>query len=111
MVHQASCMRRDGFQGPDIAVELRAAPNSVGGVFSELLVTGGEGDTDQLDLIGDVHREQGKYRCALVLAEDAETLASAERIAVRHGLQGKQPGGVTPDAPTLLREHHLGNVR
>src|SRR5208282_5485123 len=78
VVHQAGCVRRDGFQGPDIGVELRTAPNSAGGVFGELMVLRGESDANQPYLISDVHREQGKYRRTLVLTEDAQTLASAE---------------------------------
>jgi hypothetical protein len=61
MVHQAGRVRRDRFQGPGVRVELRTAPNGFGSVFRELVIVRGERDADQLDLIGDVHREQGKY--------------------------------------------------
>src|SRR5208282_2307187 len=93
-----------------IAVELRTAPDGAGGVFGELIVVRGERDANQLDLVGDVHGEQGKYRGARVLAEDAQALASASRVAVRHGLHGEQPGRVTIDAGSVPAEHHLGNI-
>src|SRR6478736_8452545 len=101
----SDCGKRRNVRG-----KLRASAGVRDGALGKLAVADGEGDADNLRLVGQVRPEPGEHVCAFLAAERAQPLVGLVRIAVGCCLQAEQPGGVASNAGGALLEHRLSDL-
>ena len=85
--------QEDRYRGVDLGSPFGAGRRRLG----QLPVPAGQGDADQLRVVGRVEGEQREQGQALLLAQRRQPPAGLGRVAAGLGLQGQQPGGVPLD--------------
>ena len=80
------------------------------GVFGELLVGGGGGNTNLVGVVSDLVREEWEHRKALIESLGGQPLVRRHGVSLREGELSQIPHRVVGHARSTCLEHDLGDL-
>ena len=79
-------------------------------MFGELVIGSGSGNPNPFGVVGDLVREEGEHREALIEALGAQPLVRRHGVTLSKRQLGQVPHGMVRDAGSIGVEHDLGDL-